>query len=464
MAKSDKNATPSSVVPPKVDDSIFENLPTIFANAAGIDIGSETHYVSVADDRDEVPTRTFGCYTPDLEALAAWLKQCRITTVVMESTGVYWVPVYSVLEQAGLEVRLVDANHAKNVPGRKTDVWDCRWLRKLHTFGLLNGCFIPPAQVSELRSYWRHRANLVESCSQQILRMHKALELMNLHLHKALSDILGVTGMRIVRAIVGGEHDAKRLSMMRDQRVKATEETLVKALTGNYRPEHLFILKQALESYDFLHVQMEACDKEICQCMARFEDKVTPVEPRSDTGESARTFRRKNEPYFDATPELKRIFGVDLMRINGISTITALTVLSEVGPDLSAFPTAGRFCSWLGLCPNHRITGGRVLRNNTRKVSNPLSKAFRIAAQSLHHSNCALGAFFRRISLRRGMPKAITATAHKLAKLVYMMLTHGTEYVEQGQAAYETQYKERCLKAVQKQAAALGFALVPAAT
>lgn len=464
MSKVNQQAGRRKAAKVKVGDEIFEKMDVMHRDAAGIDIGSEVHYVAVPEDRDNPSVRSFGCFTPDLEAMAAWLKRCRVRTVVMESTGVYWVPAFQVLEANGFDVKLVDANHAKDAPGRKTDVWDCRWLRKLHTFGMLRGCFIPPADVTELRTYWRHRATLVEACSQQTLRMHKALEQMNIQLHKALTDVTGVTGMSIIRAIMAGERDPVRLAAMRDRRVKASEETLVKALTGNYRPEHLFTLKQALETFDFLHTKMRECDEQICQCMSRFEDKNGPTAPPPGCfpPQNKHISRRKNEPYFDMSSELRRIFGVDLTRIAGISSLTAMTILSECGPDLSAFPTQRRFCSWLGLCPNHRITGGKVKSNRTRKVSNRLANAFRISAQSLHHSNSALGAFFRRMSSRRGMPKAITATAHKLARIVYMMLTRGAQHVEQGQIQYEQQYQERRLKSLQKQAATLGYTLLPA--
>jgi transposase len=464
MNKTSKQTSKASK--PKVGDEIFETMDVVHLDAAGIDIGSELHYVSVPEGRDNPHVRSFGCFTPDLEAMAAWLKECRVKTVVMESTGVYWVPAYQVLEANGFDVKLVDGNHAKDAPGRKTDVWDCRWLRKLHTFGLLRGCFIPPADVTELRTYWRHRANLVETCSQQTMRMHKALEQMNIQLHKAIADVTGVTGMRIIRAIVAGERDPNILAAMRDRRVKAPEETLVKALTGNYRVEHLFTMKQALETFDFLHSKMQECDERIRECMARFKDPHDdpPNIPPPDTlpPEDKRISRRKNEPYFDMSAELKRIFGVDLTQIAGISSLTAMTVLSECGPDLSAFPSERRFCSWLGLSPNHRITGGRVKSNRTRKVSSRLASALRVAAQSLHHSNSALGAFFRRMASRHGMPKAITATAHKLARLVYMMITKGSDYVQQGQTEYEKRHQERRIKSLHKQAAMLGFSIVPA--
>lgn len=453
-----------------VGDEIFERFDIVHPNCAAIDIASETHYASVPDDRvgpNEESVRTFGCFTSDLEEMADWFEACRITHVAMESTGVYWVPAYQVLTARGFDVALVDAHHASNVPGRKTDVWDSRWLRKLHTFGLLRGCFIPPADVVEMRTYVRHRASLVESCSQQVLRIQKALEQMNLQLHKVLSDIVGVSGLRILRAILAGERDAHKLAALCHKLVKADSETVVKSLNGHYRPEHLFTLKQALSTYEFLHQQMQDCDEQIHQCMARFRD---PNDSGSATSasdepvESPTRVRRKNEPYFDMASELKRILGVDLTRITGISALTAMIVLSECGPDLSSFKSERHFSSWLGLSPNHRITGGRIRSNRTRNVDNRLASALRVAAQSLHRSQTALGAFLRRIASRHGMPKAITATAHKLACIIYNMITRGEEYVVQGRDEYEKQYAQRRLHALQKQARSFGLTLVCTAT
>jgi transposase len=448
----------------KVGDEIFEQMDIIHPNAAGIDIGSEEHYVAVPDDRDEQSVRTFGCFTPDLEEMATWLKKCRITSVAMESTGVYWVSAYQILTAHGFDVQLVDAYHARNVPGRKTDVWDARWLRKLHTFGLLRGCFIPPANVQEVRAYWRHRGSLVESCSQQTQRIHKALEQMNLHLHKVLSDVMGMSGMRIIRAIMTGERDTRKLAAMCDRRVKASQETVIKALTGNYRSEHLFTLQQALATYDFLHQQMRECDERIKECLSRFEDKDATVGPASPPQEDKPFRRSNNELYIDMRSEVARIFGVDLTKIDAIDTATAMAVLSECGPELSAFPSENHFASWLGLCPNHRITGGKIKSNGTRNVTNRLANALRTAAQSLCRSQCALGAFLRRIAQRHGMPKAITATAHKLACLIYRLIKHGHEYVRQNQDEYENQHQRRRLASIQKQARLLGYSLLDIAT
>lgn len=449
---------------PKGDETLFETLEPLNRDVAGIDIGSETHYVSVAEDRDEQPVRTFGCFTPDLQAMASWLSACRITSVVMESTGVYWLPAYQVLSEAGFEVVLVDAHHARHVPGRKTDVWDCCWLRKLHTFGLLRGCFIPPQEVGVLRTYWRHRGSLVEGCAQQIHRMQKALEQMNLQLHKTLTDITGVSGMRILRAIVAGERNPKTLARLSHPSVKASEEEIVKALSGHWRAEHLFTLRQALATYDFLHQQIKECDQQIQQVMAQFEDKTPPGEEPKEPPAPNRASRRKNQPHFDLRQELVRITGVDLTRIDGIDALTAQTLIAEVGPNLSAFATEKHFASWLGLCPNHRITGGKVKSRRTKKVQNRTAQALRIAAQSLHRSKSALGAYYRRMRARLGPAKAVTATAHKLARLIYRMLTQGQAYVDQGQDYYEQKYQQQVLQSLHKKAAALGYTLVQNST
>jgi len=453
--KKANRSTPHQV--PREEERLFEGLDTLEPNAAGIDIGSQTHYVSVPEDRDTPSVRTFGCTTPDLQQMAVWLKQCRIRSIVLESTSVYWIPVYQVLQDAGFQVSLVDARHARNVPGRKSDVWDACWLRKLHTFGLLRGCFLPPADIVELRTYWRHRQSLVEGCAQQIQRQQKALEQMNLQIHKVLSDISGVTGRRIIEAILAGERDPKKLLTLKHPFCKHSDAQILAALTGHYRAEHLFTLQQALAAYDFFQAQIAQCDAQIQTCLARFEDKAPPTDPPAKP-----PARRKNQPHFDLAAELRRISGVDLTRIEGIQASTAQTLLSEVGTDLSAFASEKHFASWLGLCPNHRITGGKVQSRKTRPVCNRVAKALRIAAQSLHHSKSALGAFYRRILARSGPSKAVTATAHKLARIIYRLLRYGEAYVAQGESAYEQQHRERSLRSLQKRAAEMGYTLAPA--
>ena len=440
------------------ETSCDKRIETINANAAGIDIGSERHYVAIDPSKSDTPVRNFGCYTPDLVEMAQWLIGCGVKTVAMESTGVYWIPIYQVLEQHGLDVKLVDARHVKNVPGRKTDVVDCQWLQRLHSYGLLRGCFIPESRISVLREYWRHRRSLVESASREILHMQKSLEQMNVQLHKVLSDITGVTGMKMIRAIVGGERRPLALAGMRERGVKSSEGEIMKALAGNYREEHLFTLTQALELYDVLHAKIADCDKKIEECLSRFASKADPADmPKSSKFKS----RRKNQPHFSLEEHLYRITGVDLTAIDGIDSLTAQTIISEVGFDLSMFASEKHFVSWLALSPENTITGGKVRKRRTRKSGSRIATALRLAAQSLHSSKSALGAFFRRIRAGKGAPKAIIATARKLACLVYRMLVYGMDYVDAGQQKYEQRYQEQQRLILQKRAATFGYLLVP---
>lgn len=455
-----KPARPSRPYPKKV-----RGLRKIHPHAAGIDIGSEEHYVAVPEDRDERPVRVFGCLTPDLHEMARWLKACGIKTVAMESTGVYWIPVIQILELYDLEVIVVHAGYAKNVPGRKTDVEDCQWIQELHTFGLLRGAFRPAKEIQALRAYWRQREDLVEQCARQIHMMQKALEQMNLQLHKVLSDITGLTGLRIIRSILAGEREVDGLARLAHSQVKANRETIAKALTGDYHDHHLFTLRQAVELYDIYQQKIAECDRELQAYLATLESKSAPKTPEPQKPVSKKMpKRRKNQVYFDLQSELVRLLGVDLTAIDGISTLTAQTLLSEVGRDLNPFPTEKHFTSWMGLCPNNRITGGKIKSSRTRRVQNRAAKALRLAAQSLHRSQTALGAFFRRMKARLGAPKAITATARKLACLVYRMLKYGQSYVDQGQEAYERKYQERMLDQLKKKATHLGFQLVARTT
>jgi transposase len=458
------DSTKAGGKPERCGGSRASGLRRMEENAAGIDIGSETHYVAVPPGRATPAVRRFGCLTPDLHDMAKWLAGCGVKTVAMESTGVYWIPVAQVLEQYGLEIVLADAMRIGHVPGRKTDVSDCQWIQELHSYGLLRGAFRPARAVQVLRTFWRHREGLVQGCAQQIHRMHKALEQMNLQLHKVLSDVSGVSGMRIIRAILEGERDAATLARLCDGRVKASPETVVKSLTGDYRADHLFTLRQSVELYDIYQAKMAACDAEIQRHMAAFAPKADPKDlPPSPKGGPRRT-RRKNQPHFDLRAEMYRMTGVDLIQIDAIDTLTAQTVLCECGRDLSAFPSEKNFTSWLGLCPNNRITGGKVRRTRTRRVQNRLADALRVAAQSLHHSKTALGAFYRRMKARLGPAKAVTATARKLACQIYRLLKHGQAYVDQGEQAYEQKYREHLLRRVRKNAQQLGFDLVAVQT
>jgi len=435
-----------------------KHLECINQNAAGIDVGSREHYVCVPDDRDVQPVRTYGCYTPDLEAMAQWLGDCGIETVAMESTGVYWIPVYRVLEAHGFEVYLVNARHIKYVPGRKTDVLDCQWLHKLHTFGLLSGSFVPSHDVDALRTYWRQRKNLVQSASRQIQHMQKAMTQTNLHLHVVLSDIGGVTGMKIIRAIVNGERNPDKLAALRHPSVRKSAGEIANALTGHYRDEHIFALRQAVELYDVYQDKIADCDRQLQQRLSQLETKAGSCELKDAASKKNKRRRRKNEPYFDLRSEVHRITGVDLTQIPGIDAMTAFTVISEC--EIHAFPTAKQFASWLGLCPNNAITGGVVHRRSTKTVYNRIANALRVAAQSLHRSTSYLGAYYRRKRQRLGAPKAITATAHKLARLIYNMLTQGQDYVERSQEQEQREYQERRVHYFIKQLTGVGFEIL----
>ena len=439
----------------------LDSLKQISLNAAGLDIGSEEIWVCVPEGRDEEAVRVFPSFTPDLYALADWLEACGVETVAMESTGVYWIPIYEILEKKGFEVYLVNARHIKNVPGKKTDVMDCQWIQQLHTYGLLQASFRPEAEMAALRSYIRHRDNLTRYRSGHIQHMQKALHLMNLLLPKVITDITGQTGMKIIRAIVAGTHDPLQLAQYRDPRCRSTEDDLAKALTGNYRPEHLFALKQALELYDFYIHQIEACDIEIEQKYAAFKPVIDleahPLPPRSKKVRPS-----KNDPDFDLRAALYRTCGVDLTEIDGLNSLTVQQIISETGTDMSKFPTVKHFTSWLTLAPHNDISGGKVLSSKTQKSKNRAAQAFRMAAQSVSRSNSAQSAFYRRMRVKHGGgAKATTATAHKIARIFYFMLKHQQEYKDPGQAYYEQKYQERTVKNLKRKAKALGMELIP---
>jgi len=437
------------------------DLRPINPNAAGIDIGSEFHWVSVPKDRASESVRRFGCYTAELYALADWLALCRVETVAMESTGVYWIALFQILETRGFEVKLVNAHHVKTLPGRKTDILDCQWLQQLHSYGLLSGSFRPEDQICVLRSYIRHRDSLIKSACVHIQRMQKALTQMNVQLHKVVSDITGTTGMAIIRAIVAGERDPQILAAKRHHRTKRSEAEIAAALNGDYRSEHIFVLQQELQLYDVYQAQIAACDRQIHECLAQFSDKVNLNESPLPQPKHPRNKPQGNEPAFDLRTHLYRISGVDFTAIDGLGILTVQTIISEVGLDPTRFPTVKHFTSWLGLCPCNRITGGKVKSSQTRFVVNPAANAFRMAAQTAGKSNSALGAFYRRLRSRLGTPKAITATAHKLARIFYRLWTSGGNYQDLGMDYYEQRYQERVINNLQKKALALGFELIP---
>lgn len=438
---------------------VDSGFPMMRPNAAGLDIGSREHYVAVPEGRATPAVRKFGCTTSELKDMAGWLVSCGVDTVALEATGVYWVPIYEVLEDFGIEAFLFDSRQARNVTGRKSDVLDCQWSQKLHSYGLLTRAFRPAKEIASLRSYWRQRTSIVDSCSRQIHLMHKALEQMNVQLHKVVSDVAGVTGMRILRAIVAGERDPRALARLRHRRVKATEEVVARALEGTYREEHMFALKQALQAYDFFHQQLADCDEKLEGYLAKLPSASSvPMVPK------ASQHRRKNQPHFDLRNELARIAGVDVCQIEGISALTAQTLISECGIDMSHFPSEKNFASWLALCPNNRITGGRIRSRRTRRVANRAADALRVAAQALHRSDSALGSYYRQMKARHGAGKATTATAHKLARLFYRLMKHGEAYVTQTQAQYETLRRERDLQALQRRARRLGLQLLNTTT
>jgi len=436
--------------------SAWEGLKVIHPNAAGLDIGSDEIWAAVAPDRTAEPVRKFGTYTPDLQALAAWLIACGVDTVAMESTGVYWIPVYEILEAQGLAVYVVNARHVKNVPGRKSDIQDCQWIQGLHSVGLLRGAFRPEAEIVALRAYLRHRATLIEYRAAHIQHMQKALQQMNVQLTQAVSDITGVTGLAIIRAIVAGQRDPQQLAALRQPGVKKTEAEIAKALTGNYRPEHLFALQQALALYDFYTTQVAACDAEIERQFANLKplsDNLPPLPPTTK-----RDTHSKNAPRYDARSYLYHLTGVDLVAITGLNESTVQEIISEIGTDLSAFPNDKHFCSWLTLAPHNDISGGKRLRSRTLPGHNRAGQAFRMAAQSVAKSpNSAFGAFYRRMKARLGAKQAIVATAHKIARTFYHILKHRTPFHDLGGEEYERRAREREIKNLQKRAAKLGL-------
>jgi transposase len=428
-------------------------------NAAGIDIGATAHFVAVPPDRDPQPVRQFATFTADLHRLADWLVACGVDTVVMESTGVYWIPLFELLDARGGRVLLVNARHVKNVSGRKSDVLDCQWLQQLHTYGLLQGAFRPADEIVVLRSYLRQRTMLVQGAATHIQHMQKALQQMNLVLHQVVADITGVTGMTIIRAILAGERDPQVLAQHRDYRCKRSVTEIAQSLEGNYRAEHLFALQQAVTLYESYQAQIVACDQQIEQYLASctaatLEAPPPPPKARQRTG---------NPFHFDAQAQLFRMTGVDLTRIDGIDAVTALTVVGEIGTDMSRWKTVKHFTSWLGLCPGTKVSGGKVQSSKTKPTTNRAAAALRLAATTLFRSHRALGAYLRRMTAKLGKPAAITATAHKLARLIYSMLRHGTEYVDAGQDYYEREYQDRVVRNLTRRAKELGFVLVPEA-
>lgn len=434
-------------------------LPVIEPNAAGIDVGATEIFVSVPADRDPEPVRCFPTFTVDLERLADWLQLCQVRTVAMESTGVYWIPLFQILERRKFDVRLVNAHHVKNVPGRKTDVSDCQWIQHLHSVGLLRGSFRPDDEICAMRSLWRHRDNLIQMATLHLQHMQKALDQMNLQIHHVISDLAGTTGLAIMDAILAGERDPQKLAQLRNRHIQASEETIMKSLVGDYREEHLFTLRQSLKSYRHYQELIQEVDLQVKQMMQWLPSKVGAEQKPPKGGKIRRTPWRNEPPQL--RNDLYRAFGVDLTEVPGINSLTAQMLLTEIGPDLSRFPTAAAFCSWLRLCPNPKISGGQVLSSRTQPTKNRAALALRMATQGLHRSDSFLGDYFRRMKARMGAPKAMTATAHKLARIIYHMVTTQQEY---DASVFQQQEQRRRLQKSARllaQARDLGFQLVP---
>lgn len=437
-------------------------LKMVNSTAAAIDIGSTMHMAAVNPDACDTPVRAFGTFTQDLHDLADWFKSCGVTSVAMESTGVYWIPAFEVLEGHGFNVILVNARYAKNVPGRKTDVSDAGWLRQLHSYGLLRGSFRPEAEIATLRAYLRQRERLVEYAAAHIQHMQKALMEMNLQLHHVVSDITGATGMRIIRAIVAGERDPEVLAAFRDIRGHSSVDVIKAALVGNDRDEHIFALTQSLDLYDFYQTKIEDCDRKLEAAVAALTIRVdgdVPALPK------ARTKRNQvNAPSFDVRAALYGVLGTDLTQIHGLGPSLALKLVAECGTDLRAWNTAKHFTSWLCLAPGNKISGGKLLSSRTRRSSSRAAALLRLAATTIGRSDTALGAFYRRLSSRIGKQKAVTATARKIAVLFYNTLRFGMTYHDPGAAAYEERHRSRVLANLQRRAKTFGFELAPLPT
>ena len=437
--------------------------PVLRPHAAGIDVGATAMYVAVPCDADPCPVRTFGTFTEDLHALADWLVRCQIRTVALESTGVYWIPLFQILEARGLEVCLVNARHVQNAPGRKTDVQDCQWLQYLHSVGLLRASFRPPAQVCAVRTVWRQRDMLVRHASQAVQHMQKALTQMNLQLANVLSDLTGQTGLAILDAILGGERDGATLAKLRHGRLKADEATIAKSLVGDWKDEHLFCLEQARLTYTHLQLQIAACDEKIAALLRSWESAPAAAPAPAAATQPAPTApaAQAAAPRFDLRQELDRIFGVDLLGVPGLGTAVAGMVLSEVGPSVERFATVKHFASWLGLCPDNRKTGGRTIKVATREVKSRLAYGLRLAANALHREKSVLGDYFRRMKAKLGTPAAITATAHKLARIIYHLLRYRVPYDQGVFAKEEAHQRQRREQRLRAHAAQLGYQLTP---
>ena len=437
------------------------SLEVVHPDAAGIDIGNESHFVAVPPSRDNQPVRRFGCTTTELKTMANWLKQCRIRTVAMQSTGVYWIAVFDILEQAGLEVYLVNARDTKNLPGRKSDVQESQWLMKLHTYGLLRNSFRPPQEIRTMRTYWRQRNDLVQSAGRHIQRMQKALTQMNIQLANVLSDVSGTTGQAIIKAILVGQRDPHKLAEFRDPRVKASKEQIAQSLEGNWQPDLLFLLKQEQDGYEFCQKQMAECDRQLEQYLQQREDRSHGASLPEEKRKNRLKKKKGNKPQFDLREGLFRLSGTDLTQIDSIDVMTASTILSEAGWDMSKWQTENHFVSWLRLCPDNRFSGEKIIGKGRLPTNNRATVALKIAANTLRQSDTYLGAQFRRLRTKLGAPCAIKAMAAKLARLVYRMLRYGMKYVDQGAAFYDLRHRELQVKRLKAKAEKLGYRMTP---
>lgn len=453
-------------------------LGCINPKVAGLDIGASSIFACAGLGNGIQELREFPSFTADLKAMVNWLKQHSIRSVAMESTGVYWIPVYDILAESGFEVLLVNARHLKAVPGRKTDVKDCQWIQQLHSYGLLNGSFRPDNECVTFRTYVRQRARLFESAATQVQLMHKALTQMNLQLNLVISDITGSTGMKIIRAILAGQHNPIQLAEFRHPNCKKEKEEIAKALEGNYRPELIFSLQQSLQGYDFFHKQIGACEEEIEKILLHWsqtadlsskveqqkkssEDKKEQKKVKGGQGLQKKSAYNRSPYHFDAAGSLEKILGIDLTEIPGFDANTIVKIIGEIGTDMTRWPTVKHFTSWLGLCPGNKISGGKMLSSRTKPSANKAAHALRLAANVLYRSKTALGAYYRRMRARLGAPKAITAAAHKLARILYNMMKNRLGFMEAGQEEYERQYKERVVANLTKRAFEMGYELVP---
>ena len=443
---------------------VARTMPMVNPNAAAIDVGATMHMAAVGADRTREPVRGFGTFTADLHRLVDWFTECGVETVVMESTSVYWIPIFELLDARGFTVFLVNARDAKHVPGRKTDVSDAQWLQRLHSYGLLRASFRPKGQIAELRAYVRQRERLLEYAASHIQHMQKALTEMNLQLHHVVADITGSTGLRIIRAILAGERDPEVLACLRHYSCHSSAETIAKALTGSYRTEHLFALEQALALYDAYHEKASACDvrieavlKELCIHRGRGIGSVAPAPRRRHRTDQA------NALAFDVRAALFALLGKDITTIDGLGPYLSLKLVAECGDDLSSWPSAKHFTSWLGLglAPSNKVSGGKMLSSRTRRSGGRAAALLRLAAVTVGRTDTALGAFYRRLSSRIGKAKAVTATARKVAVLFYNAVRHGMEYVDPGASSYETRYRTRVVNNLHRRAKAFGFVLQP---